>query len=325
MLGHFDQQRKNIQSTKLHDDDQDTMHTPSPLDKGLQTHALYAATICYNQQTGKLYTDLTGQFPVQSSRGHKYILVIYNFDSNSIHVKPLKGRHDSNTTNAYEEIYNMLKQRCQKPQLHWLDSEACKTLKKFITKEQMQYQLTPPHIHKRNAAERAICTFKNHFISGLCSVDKNFPLHLWCCLLDQAELTLNMLRTSRINPNLSAYKQLHGIHDFNATPLAPTGTKCIAHEKSSQRGTWAPHGHYGWYIVPQLNSIKVIKSTSQKHRAHEFVIQWSSFQRIAKCQTCHHMMQSYMKQTTSSQHSQSPNHPIQSYHWGMTNSWPYAS
>ena len=97
-------------------------------------------------------------------------------------------------------------------------------------------------------AERAICTFKNHFIRCLCSVDKNFPLHLWCRLLDQAELTLNMLCTSRINPNLSAHEQLHSIHDFNATPLAPLGTRCIAHEKSSQCGKWAPHGQHGWYM-----------------------------------------------------------------------------
>ena len=83
-------------------------------------------------------------------------------------------------------------------------------------------------------------------------MDKNFPLHLWCRLLDQAELTLNMLRTSRINPNLSAHEQLHGIHDFNATPLAPPGTKCIAHEKASQRGTWAPHGQHGWYVGATL-------------------------------------------------------------------------
>ena len=132
--------------------------------------------------------------------------------------------------------------------LHWLDNEASKVLKTFIDKEQTKYQLTPPHIHQHNAAERAICTFKNHFISGLCSVDKNFPLHLWCRLLDQAELTLNMLCMSRINPNLLAHEQLHGIHDFNATPLAPPGTKCIAHEKSSQHGTWAPHGQHGWYV-----------------------------------------------------------------------------
>ena len=59
-LGHLDQQRKNIQSMKLNNDDQHTMHTLSPLKKGLSTHALYATTICYNEPTGKLYTDLTG-------------------------------------------------------------------------------------------------------------------------------------------------------------------------------------------------------------------------------------------------------------------------
>ena len=142
----------------------------------------------------------------------------------------------------------MLTNHGLKPQLHWLDNEASTALKNFITTKQTKYQLTPPHIHRRNAAERAIRTFKNHFISGLCSVDRNFPLHLWCCLLNQAELTLNMLRTSRINPNLSAHEQIHGTHDFNATPLAPPGTRCIAHEKSSQRGTWAPHGQPGWYV-----------------------------------------------------------------------------
>jgi hypothetical protein len=48
-------------------------------------------------------------------------------------------------------------------------------------------------MHRRNAAERAICTFKNHFIAGLCSVDKHFPLHLWDRLVSQAVITLNMM------------------------------------------------------------------------------------------------------------------------------------
>ena len=53
---------------------------------------------------------------------------------------------------------------------------------------------------------------------------------------------------SRINLNLSTHEQINGAHDFNATPLAPPGTRCIAHEKSSQHGTWAPHGQPGWYV-----------------------------------------------------------------------------
>ena len=120
---------------------------------------------------------------------------------------------------------------------------------------------------------------------------QNFPLHLRCRLLDQAELTLNMLCTTRSNPNLSVYAQLHVIHDFNATSLAPPGTKCIAHAKSSQCGTWAPHGQHGWYIGAAPGHYHVIKFTSRRHMAHEFVIQWSSFQPTVKCPMCQHMMQ----------------------------------
>jgi len=66
--------------------------------------------------------------------------------------------------------------------------------------EAIDFQLVPPHVHHHNATKHAICTFKNHFIAGLCSTDKNFPLHLWDCLLPQAELTLNLLHGSHLNP-----------------------------------------------------------------------------------------------------------------------------
>ena len=47
-----------------------------------------------------------------------------------------------------------------------------------MDQEHVEFQLVPPGVYQRNAAERAIHTFKNHFIAGLCSIDKNFPLHL---------------------------------------------------------------------------------------------------------------------------------------------------
>jgi hypothetical protein len=69
-------------------------------------------------------------------------------------------------------------------------------LKAFMQEQAIDFQLVPPGVHRRNAAERAIRTFKNHFIAGLCSVDKDFPLHLWDRLLPQAILSLNLLRGS---------------------------------------------------------------------------------------------------------------------------------
>ena len=38
----------------------------------------------------KKYTDQTGRFPVTSSKGNKYILVAYHYNSNTIHAEPLK-------------------------------------------------------------------------------------------------------------------------------------------------------------------------------------------------------------------------------------------
>ena len=60
------------------------------------------------------------------------------------------------------------------------------------------------------------------------------------------------MRQSNTNPKVSAYEQLEGTFDFNKTPLVPPGTKVIAHEKPSQRGTWAPHGIDAWYLGPAL-------------------------------------------------------------------------
>jgi hypothetical protein len=112
----------------------------------------------------------------------------------------------------------------------------------------MTFQLVPPHDHQRNIAEKAIQTFKGHFISILCGTDKDFPLHLWCCLLPQAEHTLNMLQSAQVTPNVSAYAYLWGQHDFNANPFAPLGCKVEAHIKPSVCETWAAHTASGYYI-----------------------------------------------------------------------------
>ena len=83
---------------------------------------------------------------------------------------------------------------------------------------------------------------ENHFISILCGLDPLFPLQLWDKLIDQANLTLNLLRPSRLNPKMAVEAMLNGPFDFNRTPIAPLGTKCLVHEKTAVRGTWAPHG-----------------------------------------------------------------------------------
>jgi hypothetical protein len=93
----------------------------------------------------------------------------------------------------------------------------------------MTYLLVPPPYHRRNTAERAIVTFKEHFVAGLSSVDPDFPMHLWDRLPSQAEITLNLLRISRLHPQLSTAAHFHGLIDHNKTVFSPPGCKIIAH------------------------------------------------------------------------------------------------
>jgi hypothetical protein len=119
-----------------------------------------------------------------------------------------------------------------KPKLQTLDNEASAALKSFFTENDVEYQLVPPHCHRQNAVERAIITLKEHFVSGLASVDPDFPLHLWDHLLPQAEMTLNLLRKSRQHSQLSAAAHYNKMIDYNKTDFAPPGCKIIAHENT---------------------------------------------------------------------------------------------
>jgi hypothetical protein len=130
-----------------------------------------------------------------------------------------------------------------------MDNEASTALKTLLTKDyNMDYQLVPPLIHHQNAAERAITTFKNHFVGRLSSTHLDFPLWLWDKLLPQAKITLNLLQASRQQPIILAYEAIYSPYNYNRNPLIPPGSKIVAHEKPSQRGSWDPHGKLGRYI-----------------------------------------------------------------------------
>ena len=131
------------------------------------------------------------------------------------------------------------------PKLHIMDNKASAALKAALRKHKVKYQLAPLHLHRQNAAERAIQTFKAHLIVGLCSIDPDYLATEWNCLLEQAEITINLLRACRINPKISAHNAVFGAFDFNKTPLAPPGTKVIVHKKLDNRRTWAPRGTEG--------------------------------------------------------------------------------
>ena len=138
------------------------------------------------EETGVCGTDQTGEVPVRSRRGNQYIFVLYNYDTNSILVRPMKNRTEEEFLKVHEATMNFLKDRGQLPKIQKLDIEASELHKQNIKKFKMDYQLTPAQLPQSNIAERAIQTFKNHFISILAGTNSSFQKNEWDLLLSQA-------------------------------------------------------------------------------------------------------------------------------------------
>ena len=66
---------------------------------------------------------------------------------------------------------------------HMMDNKSLENLKQAIHKYVCRVEMTPPDMNTRNTPERAIQTFKNHFIAILAELGDSFPIHQWDCLL----------------------------------------------------------------------------------------------------------------------------------------------
>ena len=133
-----------------------------------------------------------------------------------------------------------------------MDNKASNILKMAMITMDIKYQLVTPSNHRSNNAEMSIQTFKKNFISGICSVDKDFNLQLWDILLQQVTISINLLRQSRIHPYLSAHMHIFGELDYNRILLSPPGTRVVIHNSPNDIVSWEPHGESGWYIGPAM-------------------------------------------------------------------------
>jgi hypothetical protein len=72
-IGHMNQRRQNIRSTSknlITSDMEDEAVTHAGL--GTKTHLVYAVVV----DQGQLHTDLTGTFPLRSSKGNWYVMML---------------------------------------------------------------------------------------------------------------------------------------------------------------------------------------------------------------------------------------------------------
>ncbi len=126
----------------------------------------------------------------------------------------------------------------------------------------MEYELIPPGNHQRNQAKWAIQTFKTHFISILAGVNDQFPLSLWCYLLEPTELTLNLLRQSNRAPKILTFAHIHGHHNYMKKPFAPLGCAIHSHVKPDNRRSWDARANAGFNL----------RTSMEHHRCYRLYI-----------------------------------------------------
>ena len=107
-------------------------------------------------------------------------MVIHKIDGNSTWIEPMKNKTQGEMIKTRRITLKCTKLQGIVPLHQILDNENYESYKEEILATKMSYQLMPPNNHRRNIAERAIKTWKNHFIGVIAGIAATLPLHLWC-------------------------------------------------------------------------------------------------------------------------------------------------
>jgi hypothetical protein len=133
-MGHMHMIRKGIRSTdkptinEIMNEELDPEPQLDPLrHSSNQQHYVGVTTIAFEDLKGIVATDLPGRFPTTSGQGNAYVMVLYDFDSNSINAVGIKNRKKESLVKGYNEMYEDLKKAGINPVLHRLDNEYQQT------------------------------------------------------------------------------------------------------------------------------------------------------------------------------------------------------
>ncbi len=91
--GHMKKQCQNICSTKQ----PQLVSKEEELEKALATHNIMAKVINANST---IYTDQNGHLPIQSSRGNKLLMILFDVNANYIDAEPLQASRDTSLIKA---------------------------------------------------------------------------------------------------------------------------------------------------------------------------------------------------------------------------------
>ena len=178
-----------------------------------------------DKKDGTIYANLTCRYLITSMDGKQAISIMYDWTTTAILAKTITYAKAETIVECFEQNIKYLAKRGFKPVCNVINNVATNAIKTYLESEKIKVQFVTTCDHRVIATKRAIQTFKNHTISGLCVCDKEFLSILWCKIIKQAQDTLNMLRTSQIHPKLSTFRVLEDHYDFNKVPFRPLGTR----------------------------------------------------------------------------------------------------
>ena len=88
-----------------------------------------------NKQIGTMYTDQTCALPVRSLDGMQYFFIAYDYDTNYIFSKPISNLKYETIIEAFESVFNELKDKGHKTIFNVTDNQCTKLIKAFLQKE----------------------------------------------------------------------------------------------------------------------------------------------------------------------------------------------
>ncbi len=155
MKGHGRKIKSGLRSTKTPakidlDNDKNTASTHLPLPPTKQKEAIIRIYDFNDNTQRSVYTDQTNKFLKKSSKGNQYIIALIKINSNAILVETMKNCSAGEVIQAYQVLVNCLHSTGVTPKMHILDNECSVEFMGKILKNNMTFQLVPPHNHQRN-------------------------------------------------------------------------------------------------------------------------------------------------------------------------------
>jgi hypothetical protein len=165
-MGHMHMIRKGIRSTKptvneiMNEEIDPEPILDPPRHINNREHYAEGTTIAFEELKWIVATDLPGWFPTTSGQGNSYVMVMYDFDSDTINAVAIKNRKKESLVKGYNGMYEDLQKAGINPVLHRSDNETSKDLIKEVESKGLKYQIASPGDHCLNHAERAIIQTK---------------------------------------------------------------------------------------------------------------------------------------------------------------------